>query len=147
MKFPSLEVAPCVYKCTIRPCVEYCCHLCAVVTWIWWISYRNRYGELLVLHLFAVANLSLSYRYYFGNGHLNLMNFLHFLILVISPIVILHDFSVINPRHYKAVYVNSFLPRTSRLWNSLTAECFTMIYDLNGFSSKVNRHLLSLVSF
>ena len=34
MKFPSLEVAPYVYKCTIRPCVEYCCHLCAVVTWV-----------------------------------------------------------------------------------------------------------------
>ena len=42
----------------------------------------------------------------------------------------------------KDVYVNSFFPRTARLWNSLTVECFPLIYDLNGFESKINRHLL-----
>ena len=31
----------------------------------------------------------------------------------------LHDFSVTIPRCYKDVYVNSFFPRTARLWNSV----------------------------
>ena len=29
MKFLSPEVALYLYKCTIRPCMEYCCHVCA----------------------------------------------------------------------------------------------------------------------
>ena len=37
---------------------------------------------------------------------------------------ILHDFSVTIPRCYKVVYVNSFFPPTSRLWNSLHAIFF-----------------------
>ena len=34
------------------------------------------------------------------------------------------DFSDNIPRCYKDVYVNSFFPRTVRLWNSLPTECF-----------------------
>ena len=52
-----------------------------------------------------------------------------------------------TPRCYKEFYVNSFFPRTARLWNSLFAECFPLTYDLNDFSSRVNRHLSSLGSF
>ena len=44
----------------------------------------------------------------------------------------LHDFSVIIPRCYKNVFVNSFFPRTSRLWNSLVIECFLLNYDISG---------------
>ena len=33
-----------------------------------------------------------------------------------------HDFSVTFPRCYKDFHVNSFFPRTARLWNSLPAE-------------------------
>ena len=59
----------------------------------------------------------------------------------------LHEFSVTIPRCYKDVYINSFFPRTARLWNSLPAECFPLTNDLNSFKSVVNRHLLSLGSF
>ena len=59
----------------------------------------------------------------------------------------LHDFSVTIPRCYKDVYVNSFFPRTARLWNSLPIECFPLTYDLNGFKSRINRHLLTVGSF
>ena len=45
----------------------------------------------------------------------------------------LHDFSVVIPRCYKDVYVNSFFPHTARLWNSLPIECFPLAYNLNGF--------------
>ena len=53
----------------------------------------------------------------------------------------LHDFSVTIPRYYKDVYVNSFFPRTAKLWNSLPIECFPLTYDLSGFKSRINRHL------
>ena len=59
----------------------------------------------------------------------------------------LHDFSVTIPRGYKDVYVNSFFPRTARLWNSLPIECFPLTYDLSGFKSRINRYLLTVGSF
>ena len=38
----------------------------------------------------------------------------------------LHDFSVIIPRYYKDVYVNSLFPRKASLWNFLPIECFSL---------------------
>ena len=60
---------------------------------------------------------------------------------------ILHDFSVTIPRCYMDVYVNSFFPCTAKLWNSLPIECFPLTYDLSGFKSRINRHLLTVGSF
>ena len=37
--------------------------------------------------------------------------------------------------------------RTARLWNSLPMECFPLTYDLSGFKSSINRHLLTVGSF
>ena len=59
----------------------------------------------------------------------------------------LHDFSVTIPRCCKYVYVNSFFPRTDRLRNSLPIECSPLICNLNGFTSRINRHLLTASSF
>ena len=59
----------------------------------------------------------------------------------------LHDFSVTIPRCYKDVYVNSFFSGMAKLWNSLPIECFPLIYDLSGFKSRINRHLLTVSSF
>ena len=53
------------------------------------------------------------------------------------------DISVTLCRCYKDVYVNSFFPRTARLWNFLPEECFLLTYDLNGFKCRVNRHIFS----
>ena len=79
IKFLSLEVALYLYKSTIRPCMEYCCHV--------WASPPSCYLELLdklqkricrtvgpslaaslepLAHRRNVASLSLFYRYYFG---------------------------------------------------------------------------------
>ena len=61
-----------------------------------------------------------------------------------------HDFSVTIRRCYKDVYVNSFFPRTARLWNSLPIECIECLpltYDLSGFKSRINRYLLTVGSF
>ena len=50
----------------------------------------------------------------------------------------LHDFSVTILRYYKDIYVNSFFPRTERLWNSLPIECFPLTYDLKGLKSRMH---------
>ena len=47
MKFRSPEVSLYLYKSTIWPCMEYCCH-------VW-----TRYAGLLVLHLLPLLNLLL----------------------------------------------------------------------------------------
>ena len=131
-----------------------------VATWNCWISYRNGYVGLLVLHLLPLLNpwlivgkeasLSLFYNYYFGRCSSELAE------LVPLPYSQgrstrysdrLHDFSVTIPRSYKDVYVNRFFPRTAKLWNSLPIECFPLTYDLNGFKSRINRYLLTVVSF
>ena len=60
----------------------------------------------------------------------------------------LHDFSVIIPRCYKGIYVNSFFPRTAKLTNYLLPlECFPLTYDLSGCESRIKRHLLTVGSF
>ena len=59
----------------------------------------------------------------------------------------LHEFFITIPRCYKNVYVNSLFPRTDRPWNSLPIECFPLNYSLNGFKSRINRHLLTADSF
>ena len=79
MKFLSPEVPLYLYKSTIRPCMEYCCHV--------WAGAPSCYLELLdklqkqicrtvdpslaaclesLAHRRNVASLSLFYRYYFG---------------------------------------------------------------------------------
>ena len=147
-KFLSPELALFLYKSTIRPCMEYCCHV--------WTGAPSCYLDLLdklqkricrtvgpllaaslepLAHCQNVASLSLFYSYYFGSCSSGLAE------LVLLPFSRerstrysdkLHDFSVTIPRCYKDAYVNSFFPRTARLWNSLPIECFPLIYDLGG---------------
>ena len=81
------------------------------------------------------------------NTHLNWLNF-H--TLERGLLVILIDymiFSVTSLRCDKDVCVNSFFPCKARLWNSLSIEYFPLTYDLNDLKSRINRHLLSVVSF
>ena len=101
-------------------------------------------------HCSNVGSLSLFYRYYFGRCSSELAQ------LVPLPFSRgrstrysdrLHDFSVTIARCYKDFYVNSFFPRTAKLWNSLAIECFPLTYDLSGFKSRINRHLLIVGSF
>ena len=102
-------------------------------------------------HRRNVASLSNLYRHYFGICLFELaLNWFHFVIIEEGQLVILINciiFSVTIPRCYKDVYVNSSLPYTARLWNSFPKECFPLTYDLNGFKSRINRHLLYVGSF
>ena len=163
VKFISPEVALYLYKSTIHPCMEYCCHV--------WAGAPSCYLELLdklqkricrtvgpslaaslepLAHRRNVASLSLFYRYYFGRCSSELAQ--------VAPLLFsqsrstrypdrLHDFSVTIPRCYKDVYVNSSFPCTATPWNSMSIECFSLTSDLNGCKSKINRHLLAVGSF
>ena len=158
MKFLSPEVALYLYKYTLGPCMEYICHV--------WAGAPSCYLELLdelqkwicktvcpslaaslqpLAHCQNVATWSLFCRYYFGSCFLELAE--------LVPLCYswgrstcfsdrLHDFSVTILRYYKDVYVNSLFPCTSKLWNSLSIECFPLTYDLSSFMSRINRHLL-----
>ena len=159
MRFVSPEVALYLYKSTIRPCMEYCCHV--------WVGTPSCYLGLLgnlqkricrtvgpslaaslepLAHRRNVASLNLFYRYYFGRCSSELTQLVP---LPFSRGGSTHysDFSVTIPRCYKDFYVSSFFPRTASLWNSLPIECFPLTYDLSGFKSRTNRHLLSVDSF
>ena len=97
-------------------------------------------------HRRNVASLSLFYRYYFGRCSSELAQLVPLPCSQGKSICYsdrLHDFSVTIPRCYKDIYVNSFFPHTARLWNSLPIECFPLTYDLSGFKSRINRHLLT----
>ena len=153
MEFLSPEVALYLYKPTIRSCMEYCCHVSArapscylelldkLQKWICRTVGSSLAASLEPLaHRRNVASLSLFYRHYFGRCSSELAE------LVPLPYSRersthyserLHDFSVTIPRCYKDVYVNSFFPRTARLWNSLPIECFPLTYDLSSFNCKL----------
>ena len=162
MKSLSPEVALYLYKSTICPCMEYCCQV--------WPGAPRCYLELLdklqkricrtvgpsltaslepLAHRRNVGSLSFFYSYYFGRCSSELAQ--------LGPLPFsrgrstlysdrLNDFSVTIPRCYKDVYVNSFFPRTARLWNSLPAGCIPLTYDLSCFKSRINRHLLTVGS-
>ena len=120
--------------------MKYCCHV--------WAGVPSCYLKLLdklqkricrtvspsfpaslepLAHRRKAASLSLFYRYYFGKCSSELAQ--------LVPLLFsrgrstrysdrLHDFFVNIPRYSKDVDVNSFFPRTARLWNSLPMECF-----------------------
>ena len=163
MKFLSPEVALYLYKSTIQSGMEYCCHVWAdahscylallgkLQKWIYRTVGPSLAASLEpVAHRGNAASLSLFYKYYVGRCSSELAQ------LVPLPSSRgrstrysdrLHDFSVAIPRYYKDVYVNSFFPRTARLWNSLPIECFPLTYELSGFKSRINRYILTVGSF
>ena len=123
MRFLSPEVVLFLYKSTICPCMEYCCHVWAGAPSCY-LELRDKLqkricrtvGPSFVASLEAlahhqnVASLSLFDRYYFGRCSSELVQ------LVPLP------FSRGRSTRYSDrlhVYVNSFFPHTDRLWNSV----------------------------
>ena len=163
MKFLSPEAALHLYKSTIQRCIEYCCYVWAVAP-SYYLELLDKLQKRIcrtVGHSLSgcleslarrqnIVSLSLFYRHYFGRCS-----------SVVAEVVLLpfscggstrysdrlHDFAVTIPRCCKDVYVNSSFPRTVRLWNSLPIEYFPLTYDLSGFKSRIDRHLLTVGSF
>ena len=147
-----------LYKATIRPCMEYCCHIWAgasnsCLSLLDRIQRRitNLIGPNLSLRLHSlshrrnVASLSLFYKYLHGHCSDDLK--------LLTPDIKTfnrvtrystkaHSMTVQVPSCNKHFYTTSFFPRTSGLWNSLPSSCFPTGYDLQRFKSNINRHLL-----
>ena len=163
MKFLSPEVALYLYKSTIRPCMEYCCHVWAgapscylelldkLQKWICRTAGPTLAGSLEPLsHRRNVASWSLFYRYCFCRCSSEWAQLVPLLFSRGRSTCYsdrLHDFSDTIPRCYKDGYINSFFTRTARLWNSLPLECFPLTHDFSGTKSRINRHLLTVGSF
>ena len=163
MKFLSPEVALYLYKSIICPCMENCCHVWAGAP----ISYLELLDKLQkrickivgpslaaslepLAHRQNVVSWSLFCKYYFGRCFSELAQ------LVSLPFSQgrstwysnkLLDFSATIPRCYKDVYVKFLSLHSWNLWNSLPIECFSLTYNLNGFKSRIYRHLLNVGSF
>ena len=163
MKFLSAEVALYLYKSTIRPCMEYFCHFWAGAPSCClelldklqkWVCRTVGLSVAACLELLTLrqdlASLNLIYTYCFGRSSSELAQLVPLPYSRVRSIFYsdrLHDFSVTIRRCYNDVYVNSFFPRTSRLWNSVPIECFHLTYDINGSKSRINRHLLTVGAF
>ena len=162
IKFLSSEVALYIYKSTIQPCMEYCCHVRAgapccyldlfdtLQKQICWTVGPSLTASLEPLAHWNVASLSVFYRYYFGRCSSKLTQ------MVSLPYSWgrstlysdrLHEYSVTIRWCYKDIYANSFFPCTARLWNFWSIECFPLTYDLNSSNSRIKRHLLTAGSF
>ena len=163
MRFLSPEVALYLYKSTIRPCMEYC-HV--------WAGAHSCYLELLdklekrkwicrtvglslaaslepLTHHRNVASLSLFYRYYLGRFSSELAQLVPLSFSLGGLHVILIDCMIFLSPFLDATKMSmstvSFLAQL--LWNCLPIECFPLTYDLRGFKSRINRHLLTVGSF
>ena len=91
-------------------------------------------------HHWNEASLSFFYSYHFGRGSSELVPLPNSCIRSTRYCNRLHDFPVTFRTCCKDVYVNSFFPYTARHGNSLPAEHFHFIYDLNGSTCRVNEY-------
>ena len=146
IKFLSHVVALYLYKSTIRPCMECCFHV--------WAGAPSCYLELLdklqkricrTVGPSLATSLEDRSRCSSELAQLVPLSFSWGRSTRYSDRF--YDFFVTIPRCYTDVYVNSFFPRTARLRNSPSIECFPLTYDLNGFKFRINRHLLTVGSF
>ena len=148
-----------LYRSIIRPCTEYCCHvrsdapscylelLKKLQKWICKTVGPSLAASVEVLaHRWNVASRSIFYRNY--------------LVFIWTDSTLsycpgrstcysegFHNFSVTIRRCYKDVYANNFFPRATKLWNSQPIECFPLTCDLSDFTSRINKHFVTMVSF
>ena len=149
VKFLSPEVALRLLCISVNlPYDKYCCHIWAgtpscdleVLDKLQKRICRTVGPSLAVFleplaHHRNIASLILFYRHYFcrcSSELAQLVPLLYYRGRSTHYSDRFHDFSVTPPRYYKDVYVNSFFPRTARLWDFLPIP---LTYDLNGFIS------------
>ena len=162
-KFFSPDVALYPYKCTIRLCRECCYHV--------WAGACSCYLEILdklqkwicktvspslaaslepLAHRANEANLSLFYRYHLRGCSSGLVQLVPLLIFEGDLIVIMIDCMIfLSPflDVLRMIMSTFFFPCRATLWNPLPIECFSLIYDLNSFKSRISGHLLSACFF
>ena len=159
MKFLSPEVALYLCKSTIRPCMEYCCQV--------WSGTPNCYLELLdklqiricrTVGSSLAASIESSLKYgqlrsflqvllwqiFFKTGLTGSTSFFsrEVYLLLIDCMIFLSPFPDVKRIAMSRV---SFL--ASQTLEFSTYRMLSFDYDLNGFKSRINRHLLTVGSF
>ena len=146
------------YKAQIRPCLEYGSHLwrraskysLATLDTIQKQAIRLIDDSSLtdsldsLAHRRNVSALSLYYRYYYGGCSYELKS-------VVSPNACFacstrsadsqHSFAVKLEKCRTTSFANTFVPMTSRNWNSLPASIFPSTYNLQTLKTRVHKHL------
>ena len=148
MKFLSPEVALYLYKSTIRPCMEYCCHgwtgaprfylelLDKLQKWI-----CRTVGPSLATSLVPWAhhrNVASS-SFPLVDVYLVWLNWFHFLILQEGLLVILIDCMIslspfLDVTMLQGCLCQQFLSSHSLTLDFLATECFLLTYDLSSLS-------------
>ena len=122
-----------IYKSTIRPCLEYCCHIWAgapisslnildrVQRRLFNLLGENLYSKLQPLsHRREVASLSLFYRYFHGHCSEDLASLMPRRYSSFNSSIQTHrsglnNWAVYLPRRNTSTYSNSFIPRTAAI--------------------------------
>ena len=145
-----------LYKTTIRPLMEYCCHIWAGAS-ACHLSLSDRVQKRIVnlvgeelgsslqplSHRRSVASLCLFYRYFRGKCATSVSD-------LVPPVGVFeretrlsacsHPYTLALPRCRTKSYSNSFCPRFASLWN-LPGACFPSSYNLDCFKKNINSYL------
>ena len=144
-----------IFSCIWTECGDLHCMKSVQIRIFLWSVFsciRTEYGDLHYVE--SVQIRSFLWSVFSGitlvNFLQNWLNWFHFHFLEGGLLVILIDWMIfLSPLLdvTRMSTVNSFFPRTARLLNSLPIECFPFTYDLSGFKSGTNGHLLTVGSF
>lgn len=149
-----------IYKAFIRPILEYNSHIWAgasassknIIDSIQRRAFRIIHDESIINsyqtleHRRSVAVLSLFYRYFHGDCSTEIFNIIPNLATFnysTRASQTAHPFTVMVDFNRTSKMYNSFVPRTSRLWNSLPSHVFPTSYDLSKFKSNVHNFLFT----
>ena len=102
-------------------------------------------GIVPLEHRRNVASLCVFYRHFFLQPSIELSNIIPNKVTCTRTTrssVSRHPFAVMIPRSNTELHLNSYIPRTSRLWNSLPASVFPSSPNIDAFKTAANAFLL-----
>ena len=102
-------------------------------------------GIVPLEHRRNVASLCVFYRHFLLQPSIELSNIIPSEVTCTRTTrssVSRHPFAVMIPRSNTELHLNSYIPRTSRLWNSLPASVFPSSSNIDAFKTAANAFLL-----
>ena len=120
--------------------------LVTVLTWMWCSSWYLNFKSKYIFDIYRSAMLLIHLK---TKIKLHICQILISLLLYLSLSSNLSQFYFFRKdfNYWIVLYVKSFFPHTAWLRNPLPIECFPLTDDLNGFKSRIDRHLWTVGSF